>query len=146
MLRLPATENDSHDCKQAVANAVATADAPKKAPGQIIKYNKEFLLKFMDVSVLGICSCYCLHYPTSRLASEATKDFAVERVVTMYLLPCRDMLHVRWTCSSHSLKLSSLRSLNVTYRGKHCRYGTWALELHDAFQCSCSNSAKSLPM
>ena len=36
-------------CAQAVQSTIAYVEAPKKAPGEIIKYSKEFLLKFMEV-------------------------------------------------------------------------------------------------
>ena len=42
---------------QAVQSTIAYVEAPKKAPGEIIKYSKEFLLKFMEVRAL--CSA-CL--------------------------------------------------------------------------------------
>ena len=34
---------------QAATPTVVAAEGPKKPPGQIIRYNKEFLLRFMEV-------------------------------------------------------------------------------------------------
>lgn len=38
---------------QAFAQSAPEPEQPRKPPGQIIRYSKEFLLQFMDVS----CSC-----------------------------------------------------------------------------------------
>jgi hypothetical protein len=41
---------------QVIAQALVAEveQTPRKPPGQIVKYDREFLLKFMDVSGLGL--------------------------------------------------------------------------------------------
>lgn len=46
---------DMRPCSmQAAAVSTAAQEGPKKPPGEIIRYHRDFLLKFMDVSA-GCC-------------------------------------------------------------------------------------------
>lgn len=43
---------------QSIVASASTEQAPKKPKSEIVRYNREFLLKFMDVSSI-VCSLEC---------------------------------------------------------------------------------------